>query len=399
MERLAFIPVRGGSKSIPRKNIRAFCGKPLVFWSLIALHQSKAFDSIVVATDDDEIEKIVLSFGIPNLHVYRRSIDSASDVAPTEMVMLEFINKAIENGTLSNNALFALIQATSPLTRSIDFENAIKLMQNGNYDSVLSCIRVKRFYWNEDGTPKNYDYINRPRRQEFNGELMENGAIYVSTVEKILKHKNRLSGRIGLFEMPEYTGVEIDEESDWILAENLMRRHLVNYPALGSKKTIRMVLSDVDGVLTDAGMYYSEQGDELKKFNTRDGMGFQILREKKVKVGIITSENTKIVERRANKLMLDYVIQGKLFNGKLEAVKAICEQEKISLDEVAYIGDDVNCMKLLENVGFAACPSDAMDMIKSISGIHVMTKSGGEGVLRELVEFLIRSNYINNEQG
>jgi len=153
--------------------------------------------------------------------------------------------------------------------------------------------------------------------------------------------------------------------------------------------TIKLLLTDVDGVLTDSGMYYSEAGDELKKFNTHDGMGLQLIGQKGVKTGIITSEDTKLVERRFQKLKLDYLYQGKREGGKLAAVKEICGKEGISLKQVAYIGDDVNCFELLSRVGLAACPSDALDTIKNIPGIIQLKKKGGEGCVREFVEMIM----------
>jgi N-acylneuraminate cytidylyltransferase len=156
---------------------------------------------------------------------------------------------------------------------------------------------------------------------------------------------------------------------------------------------IKLFLSDVDGVLTDGGMYYSENGDELKKFNTRDGMGFELLRKAGIKTGVITTENTRIVERRAKKLKLDYLCQGKREGGKLEAAFDICKKENISIKEVAYIGDDINCINLLKEVGFAACPADAMESIKKICNIKVLSLKGGEGVVREFVEFLLLASH------
>src|SRR5690606_1803672 len=194
----------------------------------------------------------------------------------------------------------------------------------------------------------------------------------------------RLSGRIALYEMPEYTAVEIDEEDDWLLAETLMRRHQLTGDRDYTR--IKVFLTDVDGVLTDAGMYYSEIGDELKKFNTRDGMGLQLIKAKGIKTGIITSEDTQIVERRFNKLKLDFLYQGKKHGGKLAAALDICQKEGVDISEVAYIGDDVNCLELLSNAGFPACPADADKKILSIPGIRILSKKGGEGVVREYIE-------------
>lgn len=146
----------------------------------------------------------------------------------------------------------------------------------------------------------------------------------------------------------------------------------------------------MDGTLTDGGMYYSEHNDELKKFNTRDGMGFQLLREKGIKIGIITSENTKIVENRAKKLKVDFICQGKYKEGKLEVAMDICKRMKISLSDVAYIGDDINCYNLLSEVGVRACPSDADVRIKNIPNIYVTNRKGGDGCVREFIEEIIQ---------
>ncbi|MEM1986756.1 MAG: HAD hydrolase family protein, partial [Nitrososphaeria archaeon] len=151
---------------------------------------------------------------------------------------------------------------------------------------------------------------------------------------------------------------------------------------------------------TDGGMYYGENGEELKKFNTHDGKGFELLRKAGIKTGIITSENSKIVESRAKKLKIDYVYLGVEHEDKLKIAKEICEKEGISLDEVAYIGDDINCKELLEAVGLAACPANAVKDIKNIPNIIKLTKKGGDGAVREFVEVIFNSAkkiYSNNK--
>lgn len=378
---IAFIPVRGGSKSIPLKNIKPFCGQPLVYWNIKALQETEGIDKLVVATDSKAIEETVAQFNFSKVEVYQRSAENAEDSSSTESVMLEYLAYA----NLLDTTVFMLVQATSPLTQSSDFSKALAIYNMGNHDSLLSGVRFKRFFWNTDGTSKNYDYKHRPRRQKFEGEFMENGAFYINTVGNILRDKNRLSGAIALYEMPEFTAFEIDEPDDWIIAEQLMYRHVLT----STRKTIKLFASDVDGVLTDAGMYYSENGDELKKFNTRDGKGFELLRNAGIKTAIITSEDTKIVENRAKKLKVDYLYQGKVYGGKLDALKEICKKEGITLEEVAYIGDDVNCLEALQHVGWAACPQDAIDKVKSVSNIMVLSLKGGNGCVREFIEKII----------
>lgn len=378
---LAFIPVRGGSKSIPLKNIKDFCGKPLVYWTIKSLESVADVNNIIIATDSEEIIEVVESFNFKKVIIYRRLPENAVDTASTESVMLEYIH----NAKISLEDTFVLVQATSPLLQSSDIEKGLEVYETN--DSVLSCVRAKRFVWSEDGKSLNYDYNYRPRRQDFDGMLLENGAFYISKVSNILASQNRLSGNIGICIMPEYTAVEIDEEEDWIVAESLMRKYVLRTNF--SKMNIKLFVTDVDGVLTDAGMYYSENGDELKKFNTHDGMAFQLLRDNGIKTAIVTSELTNIVENRAAKLKADYLYQGKKHGGKLNAVIEICKKEQINIADVAYIGDDINCFELLTEVGVAACPSNALNKIKNIPGILQLQKAGGEGVVREFVEMIL----------
>ena len=221
---IAFIPVRGGSKSIPLKNIKPINGKPLVYWTALAAEDSKIVDKVIIATDSKEIKDTVLSFGFKKLEVYDRNPENAQDTSSTESVMLEYIEKS----NLNPKDNFILIQATSPLLKSNYIDEMFEKLENSDADSIFSAVREKQFHWieTENGVePINYDYRNRPRRQEFQGILAENGACYINSVENILRDKCRLSGKITTYEMPAKTAYEIDEESDWLIIENLMKRN------------------------------------------------------------------------------------------------------------------------------------------------------------------------------
>jgi YrbI family 3-deoxy-D-manno-octulosonate 8-phosphate phosphatase len=388
---VAFVPVRIGSKSIPLKNIKLFCGKPLIYWTLNALVNSNKVDKVYVGSDSEIINEVVNGFNFSKVEIFNRDANNAQDNSTTESVLLEFIS--INNFSPKDKLILA--QVTSPFTTSEMINQALNNLQVTSSDSLLSVVRFKRFVWNEDGKPFNYNYLERPRRQDFKGLLLENGAFYINSIGNIVENKNRISGRITYYEMPEYSSIEIDEPSDWEIAENLFYTHCFNKK---TAKNIKLVISDVDGVLTDSGMYYSETGDELKKFNTRDGMGFELLKNQGIKTGIITSEDTEIVKRRAGKLKLDYLFQGKNEGGKLVSAISICEMENISLDEVAYIGDDINCKELLQNVGIAACPSDAVNEIKNIHNIIHIHKKGGYGAFREFVELIINHNLLSENR-
>ena len=123
--------------------------------------------------------------------------------------------------------MFILVQATSPLTETDDFNKAMKQYHKENADSLLTCTISKRFFWNRDGSSINYDFKNRPRRQDFDGLLMENGAFYINTIANIKKNKNRLSGKISIYIMEEFKAVDIDEEDDWIIAEKAMNKYIL----------------------------------------------------------------------------------------------------------------------------------------------------------------------------
>lgn len=221
MSNIAFIPVRGGSKSIPLKNIKILAGKPLVFWTANACNRAKCIDKVIIATDSNEIKKAVEALALPKVEIYDRDSQNAQDTSSTESVMLEYIEKH----NLNPDDYFFLVQATSPLLKPLHIELMFKKMLDDNADSAISCVNTKRFFWTRDGLPINYNYRERPRRQEFEGYMMENGACYINRIGNILADKNRLSGKISVYEMPEYTSVEIDEPDDFFLIEKLMEKH------------------------------------------------------------------------------------------------------------------------------------------------------------------------------
>ena len=383
---IAFIPVRGGSKSIPLKNIKPINGRPLVYWVLDAAVHCAGIDKVFVSTDHDRIRETVLRYGSPKIEVVGRSAETAGDRSSTESAMLEFAPQAAFDRII-------LIQATSPLLEARHLDAGIALMDTGKYDSVLSVTRQKRFIWRQDADgyaqPQNYDYRHRPMRQQFGGFLVENGAFYITTRQRLLETNLRISGRIGLVEMEEESYFELDEPADWIIVEQFLQRKNANpgnwKPLL---QNIKLVVTDSDGVLTDGGMYYSENGDELKKFNTRDGMGVQLLREHGIKTVIMTGEDVELVRRRGRKMNVEAVYTG--IKNKAELVRKLAEQYEIGLEQIAFIGDDINDLEAVQTVGFGCSVADGMEQVKRAAK-YVTKAEGGKGALRELAELIIHS--------
>lgn len=386
---VAFIPVRGGSKSIPLKNIKPICGKPLVYWTVKAACECRYIDKVYVSTDSEVIRNAVQRFageisGADKIEVIGRSPETATDGASTESAMLEFAEHYIFDNII-------LVQATSPMLTAGDLNGGYELYATDNTDSVLSVVKQYRFLWKQDkeenAVPMNYEVFHRPRRQEFDGYLMENGAFYICSRENLLKTGNRLSGNIKAYEMDADTAFEIDEPSDWVIIESLMKKNGLLLDKDPDTKKIKMFLTDCDGCLTDGGMYYSENGDELKKFNTKDGMGLSNIRNKGVVTGIITGENTKIVERRAEKLHINELHQG--VTDKLSVVRELAKKYHVSLEEVAYVGDDVNDIPVMEQVGFPCTVNDANSKVKELA-TYISSYNGGDGAIRDIIEHLFK---------
>lgn len=380
---IAFIPVRGGSKSIPLKNIKPINGRPLIYWVLDATVNCALIDTVVVSTDNYDIAQEVKNYGSEKIHIVGRSRAVSTDTASTESVMIEFsADYDFEN--------IVLVQATSPLLESADITKGIYKFFEQGIDSVLSVVRQKKFIWEEKSgfvTAVSYNPLSRPRRQEFNGFLVENGAFYITSKKNLLTSKCRISGNIAAVEMPAESYFEIDEQADWqVVEEILKRRKRKGICDTSIVDRIKCVLTDVDGVLTDGGMYYSENGDELKRFNTRDGMGFGLLKEYGIITGIITSENIQLIKRRAEKIGADEIHLGIL--NKMAIINEICMKYNIRHEEVAYIGDDINDLEVIQTVGLGCAVCDGAESVKEAAKFITRVK-GGEGAFREIVELIL----------
>lgn len=213
MYNVAFIPVRAGSKSIKNKNITLVNNKPLVYWTVSAANNSN-LDKVFVSTNSIEIKTLVESFGFNKVEVIERSEESSSDKATSESALIEFANKYE-----FDNVVF--LQATSPLTQTYDINGALEKFLNSDKKSLISAIKRHQFLWNTKGTPMNYDPNNRPRRQEWDGYYIENGAFYISSRNEILKTGCRITPPVEFWEMSVQNIFEIDEPADIDIVEKL----------------------------------------------------------------------------------------------------------------------------------------------------------------------------------
>lgn len=159
---------------------------------------------------------------------------------------------------------------------------------------------------------------------------------------------------------------------------------------------VKLFLTDVDGCLTDGGMYYTADGDAMKRFCVYDGMGMVLLQKAGIKCGILTSEQSPIVKARAEKLKLDflYLGVGSKVNAncltKKQAAQEICAQLGFTLKEVCFVGDDINDVELLCAVGYPCCPPNARPEVLAIPGIRVLKTPGGKGAIREITDEILK---------
>jgi CMP-N-acetylneuraminic acid synthetase len=207
------IPLRSGSKSIPMKNIKMIGGKPLAQWVIDSCNKSKYIHNTFIATDSDEIVD-----SLKNVNIFWRSKESSTDEAPTIMVIEEFCKDK------EPNDIIVIAQATSPLTREQDIDRGIECVMKQGFDSCLSVVRQKRFIWSNEGFPLNYNPNKRPRRQDWDGYLVENGAFYICKVSGITEYKNFIYGKVGMVEMDINSYLELDEESDWEILNMLLSK-------------------------------------------------------------------------------------------------------------------------------------------------------------------------------
>ena len=380
---ISIIPARGGSKSIPKKNLKLLNGKPLIAYSIEQSLKSKLIDLTYVSTEDQDIKEVSLSYGAK---VIDRPEEFATDEASTESVLLhasEFLNYDFD--------IIVLLQPTSPLRLATQIDEAIELIISQKGDSLLSVFENNSFLWAKNGTSINYDHKNRPRRQDKDWELVENGSIYITRKEILLKEKNRLGGKILTYLMPRWMSFEIDEQFDFELVEYLLKTKYRELNLDYYKKIIKdlkLIIFDVDGVFTDGSVYLDNKNNESLRFSRIDGKGIELLRKKGFDLAVITSENSEIVKSRMEKLKIkDIFIDIK---DKIKIYNELKEKYNLEDKNICFLGDDIQDLNILKIVGFSCCPINAQRVVKENS-IYNSPFKGGEGFVRDVCNLILEN--------
>lgn len=378
MRWVAFMPLRADSGSTANNNVRCIAGRPLFTWSLEQAIASKCFDEIYVVTDSSEICKKVSDEFSSTVTVLDHSASIHAETS-IESAMREFQQRILFD-------VVCLIQAASPLTSAEDFRAAKHKFFAENLDSLVTVVQSKRFAWTMAGIPINHDPTIYPGHQDFEGYFMENGAFYLTRANLLEDYGCYVGGRTGIHEMAAETAIGIDERTDWIVVERLLLRQKLRLAKAGASQ-IKVLVLDVDGTLTDGGMYYGPSGEALKKFNTRDAHGLQLLRENGIRVCVISTESSPSVEARMRKLNIEEYHPG--VQDKFPLLLELAERWNLALQDIAYIGDDLSDLECLSRVGTAFCPADSVPEI--LRQAHYVCKHhGGKGAVREVCDLILK---------
>lgn len=220
---IAIVPARGGSKRLPGKNLLIVRDLPLLAHTIIQAKRSQLIETVYVSTDDDEIAGVAAQHGA---QVIKRPAELAADHASSESVVLHALDTIEVSGGRLPSAI-AMLQCTSPVRRADDIDNAVRQFFAEDADSLLSACPSKHFIWRRSvngAEPVNYDHNSRPRSQEFEPQFQENGSIYITRTSRLRQTKNRIGGKISIYEMDFWSRFEVDQREDLELIDWIMRR-------------------------------------------------------------------------------------------------------------------------------------------------------------------------------
>ncbi|KAA0281135.1 MAG: acylneuraminate cytidylyltransferase [Chloroflexi bacterium] len=400
---LAIIPARGGSKGIPRKNIRPFAGYPLIAWSIAAAKQSSLVTRIIVSTDDEEIASVAREWGAET--PFLRPAELAQDKT-TDLPVFEHAFKWLEEIEGYHPDVVVQLRPTSPIRPRTMVDEAVNVLLNHeDADCVRGVVPAAQNpfkMWRFNGEEKPLSQLlevpgiaepyNAPR-QVLPPVYWQTGHIDAIRASTIVNKKS-LTGDIvyPLVIDPKFT-VDIDTLADWAKYEAVIYGGLEvvspGNPRRRMPERVKMILCDFDGVVTDNLVLTDENGKETVSASRSDSMHIKTLREKGVEVMILSSEPNPVVLARAKKMGVE-AIHGIGMQDKGRVMREVLEQKKVRAGEVIYIGNDLNDLPCFEIAGWSVAVADAYPEVLRAAD-HVLTKPGGRGAVRELCEMVLKN--------
>jgi len=379
---VAVIPARGGSKGVPDKNLRAVGGVSLLGRAVASATSCPAVDRVLVSTDSARLAAEARRFGA---EVVDRPAHLAGDTASSEAALLHALEAAPEAEVV------AFLQCTSPFLTSEDLARCVEPVADGRAEVAFTATPFHGFVWRggQDGvvTGVNHREGERLRRQDRPAELLETGGAYVMDAAGFRAAGHRFFGRVVAVEVDPRRAMEIDTPEDLELA-----RHLASLLDAGGAQlrlpVPALLALDFDGVFTDNRVLVDEDGREAVWCHRGDGHGLAALREV-VPIVVLSTEQNPVVAARCEKLGLPYV-QG-LGADKETALRRVARERGVDLEEVAFVGNDVNDLGCFAAAGLAVAVADAVPEVRAAAD-YVLSAAGGHGALRELADAVLAAD-------
>lgn len=408
LEVLALIPARGGSKGIPRKNIRPFAGQPLIAFSIAAGLQAGTVTRVIVTTDDEEIAEVARDWGAET--PFMRPTGLAQDGTLDLPVFQHALNWLAENEAYHPQAIVHLRPTTPIRPPDLVDRSVALLLAHPEADSVRGITPAHQNpfkMWLMDGedtpirpltTVPGIDEPYNSPRQILPKAFSHTGLIDTIRPATILE-LNSMSGRTilpVLFD-PAYDA-DLDTPEDWKHAEqNVLRDRLkMVWPGKsprGLPETVRLIVLDFDGVLTDNRVWVDQDGREMVAANRSDSLGINRLRQAGVETVVISMETNPVVAARCRKMGISW-IQGE--NDKAAALDLLLKQRGVNPGEAVFLGNDVNDLPCFPLVGCAAAVADAIPEVARQADL-VLTRPGGHAAVRELCDMVLEQ--LSNKPG
>lgn len=406
-EVLALIPARGGSKGIPRKNIRLFSGAPLIAWSIAAARQSETVTRVIVSTDDEEIAAVARACGAET--PFLRPAEFAEDKTTDLPVFAHALKWLAENEGYRPDVVVQL-RPTSPIRPKGCVDDAVRiLLEHADADSVRGVVPAgqnphKMWILDPDHGPMSNlldvagveEPYNAPR-QILPPVYWQTGHIDAIRPSVILK-KGSMSGDAiyPLLIDPHFT-VDLDSLNDWVKAEWLvafggLEMVWPGRPRRPMPQKVDLLVLDFDGVVTDNRVWTDEEGHEMVAASRSDSLIMGRMRKAGVEVVILSSEVNPVVAARARKMRVE-AIHGVGLDDKARVLQNLLEARKIDPACVVYAGNDINDLPCFEVVGWAVAVADALPKVLGAADF-VLTKNGGHGAVRELCDLILQKNDI-----
>lgn len=384
-EILAVIPARGGSKAIPRKNIRTVAGEPLLAYVVREARASRSVTRVVVSTDDTEIGAVARRY---EAEVIWRPGEISGDKSTSEQALLHALDTLRATEGYEPHIL-VFLQCTSPLTLARDIDGTIESLVAEKADSAVAVIPFHYFLWQRregDGVGVNHDKMVRPMRQDREPQFLEAGAVVVMRTAGFREVRHRFFGRTALYEIPGERVLEVDEPHDLERAEILLRQRKARNPLAELPLRVVALVLDFDGVLTDNTVIVSQDGHESIRCSRADSWGLKQLREAGIATVILSYEENPVVASRARKMGVE-CLQGQ--KDKVRTLSRWLAERGHEPAETVYLGNDVNDIGCLALVGCGAVVADAHPTAATAARLILQSK-GGAGAVREMCDLILR---------